>query len=370
MNSGPAQHPMWHDAVQWESYGREASLPTAADVVIIDYRRAGTFLAARSEVHEQRARADVAEARTWGDESLQWLPAMSAARFAAMDQLQGGTFTPHCASIQPAKLVTGLARVAAERGVTILERVRVTAHGDGVVITDRGSIAAKVVVRATEGYTGSLRQHRRQFVPVYSLMLATEPLAEDVLDAIALPEGITFADYRHVIIYGQRTADNRIAFGGRGAPYHFGSATHARFEQVPAVHRALHRMLLEMFPQLTGVKVTHTWGGALALPRDWTVSVGYDRERGFAWSGGYLGDGVTMSFTGGRILAELISGKRSALCELPWVGHTSRQWEPEPLRWLGISAALRAMHWADSAEERTGRASRIADLMNAAVGRG
>ncbi len=342
----------------------------AADLGIdCDYRQAGTFLAARSEVHEQRARADVDQARAWDDDSLQWLPAMSAARFAAMDQLQGGTFNPHCASIQPAKLVTGLARAAVERGVSIFEQVRVSSHADGVVITDRGSIGARVVVRATEGYTGSLAQHRRQFVPVYSLMLATEPLPDAVLAAIALPQGITFADYRHVIIYGQRTADNRIAFGGRGAPYHFGSATHARFEQVPAVHRALHRMLLEMFPQLAGVRVTHTWGGALALPRDWTVSVGYDRERGFAWSGGYLGDGVTMSFTGGRILAELISGKKSALCELPWVGHRSRQWEPEPLRWLGISAALRAMHWADTAEERTGRASRIADLMNAAVGR-
>lgn len=342
---------------------------TAELGIACDYRRAGTFIAARTPVHEQRGREDVAHARTWGDDSMQWLPAMSAARFAAMDQLLGGTFTPHCASIHPAKLVTGLAQAAADRGIRIYERARVRSHADGVVFTDRGSVRADVIVRATEGYTGSLSQHHRDFAPVYSLMLATEPLPPPVLESIALPEGITFADYRHLIIYGQRTADNRIAFGGRGAPYHFASATSPRFDQQPRVHRALHRMLVEMFPQLSDVEVSHTWGGALALPRDWTVSVGYDRSRGYAWSGGYLGDGVTMSFTGGRILAELITGKRSALSDLPWVGHASRRWEPEPLRWLGISAGLRAMSWADASEARCGRPSRIADVINGVLGR-
>ena len=336
-----------------------------------DFKQSGTFVAARSPVQEQRARAEVIDARQWGaaDSDLQWLPAMSAARIAAMDQLLGGTFTPHCASINPAKLVVGLAAEVHRRGVMIHEEVTVASHDEGTVRTSRGIINAQVVVRATEGYTGSMQQYRRSFAPVFSLMLATAPLPADVLDAIALPPGMTFADYRHLVIYGQRTADNRIAFGGRGAPYHFGSRIDARFDQNSDVHTGLHRILVGMFPQLRDIAITHTWGGALAVPRDWTVSMGFDRARKYAWSGGYLGDGVAMSFVGGRLLAELISGKTSALSQLPWIGHESRNWELEPWRFIGITGGLKAMTWADAAEARTGRPSRIAEVINRSLGR-
>jgi len=332
-----------------------------------DYKRAGTFLAARNPLHEQRAHDDVADAKRWGaaDSDLMWTPTLTAMRFAQMDQLQGGTFNPHCASIQPAKLVTGVARAAAQRGVKIHEGVRALRHSDtGTVMTTAGEITAGVVVRALEAYTPSLEGQRRTIAPVYSLMLATERLEEETLQQIGLPAGITFADYRHLIIYGQRTADNRIAFGGRGAPYHFGSKVDASYEQNPQVHAALFDILRDMFPQLDSVKVTHTWGGALAMPRDWTPSVGYDPRRKLAWSGGYLGDGVTMSYVGGRALAELICGRASRLTSLPWIGHHSRTWEPEPLRWMGIQAGLSAMTWADAAERRTGRASHVANVVD------
>ena len=357
-------------AAAMNSMVRELGEVTQGLGIDCDYRRSGTFIAARTPAQEQRARADIAHAKSWGDTDTQWLPTLSAARFAAMDQLLGGTFTPHCASIHPAKLVAGLARVVADRGVRILEGVTVTQLGDGRVGTDRGDIRARVSVRATEGYTNSLPDGGRTFAPVYSLMLATAPLPADVLEAVAVPPGLTFADHRHLVTYGQRTADDRIAFGGRGAPYHFGSATSERFEQVPAVHTGIHRILLDLFPALRDVPVTHTWGGALAVPRDWTVSMGYDAARGFAWSGGYLGDGVTMSFTGGRVLAELITGRRSGLSSLPWVGHHSPRWEPEPLRWLGVTAGLKAMGWADTEERLTGKPSRVAGFINRALGRG
>lgn len=335
-----------------------------------DYRRTGTFMAARTPVHERRAREDVAHARTWHDTDTQWLPALSAAKFARINNMLGGTFTPHCASIHPAKLVRGLANAVAARGVRIVEHTSVTAIDTGHVRTDRGDIATRVTVRATEGYTNALPDGERTFAPVYSLMIATAPLPDEVLNEVGIAAGLTFADHRHLVTYGQLTADNRIAFGGRGAPYHFGSATSARFEQVPRVHTGIHRILVDMFPALRSVPITHTWGGALAVPRDWTVSMGYDEDRGFAWSGGYLGDGVTMSFTGGRVLAELITGRRSALAALPWVGHHSPRWEPEPLRWLGVTAGLKAMSWADTEERLTGKPSKIADLINRALSRG
>ncbi len=178
----------------------------------------------------------------------------------------------------------------------------------------------------------------------------------------------TFSDLRHLIIYGQRTADGRLVFGGRGAPYHFGSAVRPSFDRVPAVFAALQATLIELFPVLRDVTITHAWGGPIGIARDWCASVGLDRSTGIGWAGGYVGDGLSTTNLAGRTLADLITGNDTAITHLPWVGHQSRQWEPEPLRWLGINAGLRAMTWADRSEARTGRQSRVAAAFERLLG--
>jgi glycine/D-amino acid oxidase-like deaminating enzyme len=211
---------------------------------------------------------------------------------------------------------------------------------------------------------------RRAIAPVYSLMIATEPLPAAVWDEIGLAGRQTFGDLRHLIIYGQRTADGRFAFGGRGAPYHLGSAVRPSFDQVPGVFAALRETLAELFPVLgrSGFRVTHHWGGPIGVPRDWCASVGLDRSSGVAWAGGYVGDGVSTTNLAGRTLADLILGTSSELTGLPWVGHRSPDWEPEPLRWLGLNAGLQAMNLADRQEARTGRPSSVARFMGRFLG--
>jgi glycine/D-amino acid oxidase-like deaminating enzyme len=178
----------------------------------------------------------------------------------------------------------------------------------------------------------------------------------------------TFSDHRHVICYGQRTADGRIVFGGRGAPYHYGSATAAHFDREPRVFDSLRDNVIELFPALAGVRFSHSWGGPLGVPRDWHAGVGLDRETGFAWAGGYVGDGVSTSNLAGRTLADLITGVDSDLVRLPWVGHRSRKWEPEPLRYLGVNTGLRVMDSADRRETRTGRPSSLARVVGQFLG--
>jgi glycine/D-amino acid oxidase-like deaminating enzyme len=204
---------------------------------------------------------------------------------------------------------------------------------------------------------------------VYSLMIATGPLPDATWDEIGLGERETFSDFRHLIIYGQRTADGRLAFGGRGAPYHLGSRVAPSYDRVPRVFAALRATLVELFPNLRDVAVTHRWGGPLGVARDWHASVGLDRDTGLAWAGGYVGDGVSTTNLAGRTLADLILQRQSSLVGLPWVGHRSPQWQPEPLRWLGANAALRAMMWADAAETRRGRPSRAASIVNRILNR-
>jgi glycine/D-amino acid oxidase-like deaminating enzyme len=229
-------------------------------------------------------------------------------------------------------------------------------------------VRAPYVVRATEGFTPRLPGLERAVVPVYSLIIATEPLPSAVWDEIGLARRETFSDHRHLIIYGQRTADDRLVFGGRGAPYHLRSRISPAFDRDPRVFAALHATLLDLFPVLKGTRFTHAWGGPLGIPRDWCASVGLDRDTGLAWAGGYVGDGVSTTNLAGRTLTDLILDRSTELTALPWVGHRSPSWEPEPLRWLGINAGLRAMTLADAEESLTGRPSLVARAMAPLLG--
>jgi glycine/D-amino acid oxidase-like deaminating enzyme len=334
------------------------------------YTKGGTLSLIRSRAQVTRARESLEHARSWGDGSddVCLLDAAEAsARLNATDVL-GALFTPHCAAIHPAKLVRGLADVVERGGATIYEGTAATAISAHRVDTRHGIVRADVVIRATEGYTPTIRGNRRALAPVYSLMMATEPLPDTFWDDAGLRHRETFNDLRHLIIYGQRTADGRLAFGGRGAPYHFGSRVAAAYDREPSVFDALRHIVVELFPALADVTVTHTWGGPLGVPRDWFASVGLDRTTGLGWAGGYVGDGVATSNLAGRTLADLITGHDTELTTLPWVDHRSRAWEPEPLRWLGINGSLAVVKSADAAESRTSRPSRRARLVDRLTG--
>jgi glycine/D-amino acid oxidase-like deaminating enzyme len=363
----------------------EVGAVVAAEGIDCDYVKGGTLTLARSAAQLRRVQAEVEEdAEFGGVDDLTLLSARAAGELVGVEGVLGAVATPHCARIQPARLVRGLARVVEGLGGRIAERtparlIRPAVEGSGwitggpvrsgpSVLTASGTVRAQAVVRATEAWTSQLPSSRRDVVPVYSLMVATEPLPASFWARAGLNHGETFTDARHLIVYGQRTADDRLAFGGRGAPYHFGSAIAPSFDRSPAVFTALHRTLEELFPALRGHRFTHGWGGPLGIPRDWHASVGLDPETGLAWAGGYVGDGVGTTNLAGRTLTDLILGRDTGLTGLPWVNHRSPRWEPEPLRWLGVNAGLRAMTAADAEERRTGRASLAARLMSPLIG--
>ena len=326
------------------------------------WAKGGTVQFARSPAQLERAREEVHEARLYGfDEGdIRLLTAAEAQQISGMSSVLGAVFTPHCAAIHPARLARGLAGVLRSRGVTIYEKTEVQRLRQGQLVTATGTVRARHVIRATEGYTAQLAGHERAVVPVYSLVVATAPLPDDVLEQVGMATRPTFNDLRHMIIYGQRTADGRLVFGGRGAPYHYGSTIQPSHDRVPAVFAALRRTLTELFPALQDVTITHTWGGPIGIARDWCASVGLDPSTGIGWAGGYVGDGLSTTNLAGRTLAHLITGTDSELTRLPWVGHRSPRWAPEPLRWLGVNSGLRVMTWADKTEARTGRQSRAA----------
>jgi len=353
-----------HDSVV--EVGRVAE----AEGIDVHYARGGTISLARNEAQFTRARELVDEERelTGDVEQRALLSKGEAESIANATRVLGGTYTPHCAVVHPLKLARGLAACVESRGVSIFERTSVSELRPGAVVTDHGNVRADVVVRATEGYTAGLRRERRRLVPIYSLMIATEPLPDEAWEQIGLRRRETFADLRHMRIYGQRTADGRFAFGGRGAPYHFASRTRPEFDRHPRVHSGLRDVLVDLFPVVADYEVTHEWGGALGIARDWHASVGFDRSQGLAWAGGYVGDGVSTTNLAGRTLAQLITGQGSELTRLPWVGHRSRSWEPEPLRWLGVNGGRLLMATADRSEARSGKPARRARAFGRFIG--
>jgi glycine/D-amino acid oxidase-like deaminating enzyme len=330
------------------------------------FAKGGTIRLARNPAQLARQRTEVAHhQRAFGltDDDLHMLDAAEARAHLDATDVVGGMFYAHTAALDPGRLVRGLGEAVERLGATIAEQTTATAIEPGRVVTDLGTVQADVVVRATEGYTPTLDGHERTLSPLYSLMVATEPLGDDVWAEIGLSERQTFADDRHMVIYGQRTGDGRIAFGGRGAPYGFGSRIDPDIEQRSHIHDRIVASLVELLPILEGVSITHRWGGVLGVPRDWYPSVGLDRTNGIAWAGGYVGEGVSPSNLAGRTLADLITGTDSPRVDLPWVGHRSRKWEPEPIRWLSINGALQVMGQADRSEARSGRESALAKLM-------
>lgn len=326
--------------------------------------RAGTISLARNRVQLDRLRAQAETFARFGlPDAHALLTADEARAHCDATDVVGGSFTPHCATVHPARLTHAVARSAIAAGARVHGGTTVTEIDERRLVTDRGTIRADVVVRATEGYTMQLPGQRRALLPIYSLMIATEPLDDSTWQSIGLHGRPTFNDDRHLVIYGQRTTDGRIAFGGRGAPYHFGSAVRPEFDTHERVRALLTESLRELFPVLHDVAITHHWGGVLAAPRDWTCSVRFDRRTGFATAGGYVGDGVATAHLAGRTLAALVTGSDDdgdrELVRLPWVGHRSRRWEPEPFRWLGVNGGRIAAGRADAAEARTGRRSRL-----------
>ncbi|WP_375737437.1 NAD(P)/FAD-dependent oxidoreductase [Pseudomonas boanensis] len=341
------------------------------------YRKAGVlYCAARYPEQEKRLRAQLADLYTEGlsESDYRWLTPSELSSQLRVSNVLGAIHTPHCATIQPARLVRGLARVVEGMGVQLFEQSPATDWRPGLVSTAQGQLKALWVVPAVEGYAASLPPLGRYQLPVQSLLIATEPLSDAQWADIGLERGQAFSESSRQVTYGQRTADNRLAFGARGG-YRFGGRLRENFH-LSEDEIGLRRYLFgELFPQLRNVRISHAWGGNLGMARRFQPHMLADCKSGIALSGGYGGEGVGASNLGGRTLADLILQKDTTLTRQPWVlGNTpiSRlsRWEPEPCRWLGYNAIIRSFVHEDrvlanpnSAPWRRAMALKLADLM-------
>jgi glycine/D-amino acid oxidase-like deaminating enzyme len=271
--------------------------------------------------------------------------------------VKGALFSPHTAVIHPGKLVRGLAKVVESMGVPIYEQTAVTQVQPGTapsLETTRGVVRAKTIVLCGEAYLSQLAGFHRSVMPVYSLITLTEPLSEAEWAEIGWQDRECVASCRYTVDYLSKTADGRILFGGRGAPYRYASRIDPAMDKHPGTHKMLQDNLRSWFPMLKDVRFTHTWGGPLGWSRDFMPTVSFDPAAGIAMTHGYTGNGVATSNLAGRSLADLILGQDSDLLQLPHINHKTRVWEPEPFRFVGVRYMQREFMRLDRKAESTG----------------
>ncbi len=331
----------------------------AAEGIDCDFVKGGSLHVAQTPLELERV----------AEEDGELLDAEATRARVAVAGALGASFTPHCARVQPAKLARGLARAAERAGALICEGTRATRIAPGRVDTPYGSVRSPFVVRATEGYTAGLPGLRRLLLPLTSAMIVTAPLGPDVWAEIGWERCETLLDGQRRYAYLQRTADGRIAIGGRGVPYRWGSSTDREGPLDPRTVAELRTRLAELFPVLRDVAVDGAWHGVLGVPRDWSPAVGLDRATGIAWAGGYVGEGVAAANLAGRTLRDLLLGRSTELTALPWVGPFARPWEPEPLRFAAVHAVHGLMRFADDRERSGGRPSAAGRAAEAISGR-
>jgi glycine/D-amino acid oxidase-like deaminating enzyme len=332
----------------------------AAEEASIDchYERSGALEIAVNAAQLERLRHEFDRLQDCGfaDSAFRWLDRDAARQTLDVDGALGAIHLQHCAAVQPALLACGLAEALEQRGVTIFEHSPIREFGACDVRSAQGRVLADTVILAAEGYGATLPGRERQLIPVHSMMVATEPLEPSLFDRLGFNRRYCFGNLDRIVTYGQRTADNRIAFGCRGE-YYYGSSIRRRFDGGEPGFRQARDTLLRFFPGLHGVRFTHAWGGSLGVSRTLRPAVCFDPARRFGWAGGYFGNGVAAAHLAGQTLADLILERDSERIHTPWVNpqERDRKWEPEPLRWMGFRSTRALMEIADRSEYRGGQ---------------
>ncbi|MFE3408016.1 NAD(P)/FAD-dependent oxidoreductase [Streptomyces mirabilis] len=348
----------------------------AEEGIEADVHRGGVLEVAYTPAQLARLKAFHEHELSYGEKDRELYGARETVERVRVADAVGSTWTPHGARLHPVKLIKGLAAAAEALGVTIHEKTPVTEIRRKHAVTPYGTVRAPYVLRCTEGFTASLKGQKRTWLPMNSSMIATERLTPEQWATIGWEGRETLGDMAHAYMYAQRTADDRIALGGRGVPYRFGSRTDNDGRTQQATIDALHEILVRFFPSLAGVGVAHAWSGVLGVPRDWCATVTLDRSTGLGWAGGYVGSGVATTNLAARTLRDLIqqdSGQAGPtdLTALPWVDHKVRKWEPEPFRWLGVQGMYATYRTADRRELTThsAQSSRLARMADRVAGR-
>jgi len=290
-------------------------------------------------------------------QDVELLGAAQTRAFVDSPTYLGGLLDRHgVAMVNPARLAWGLADAIERAGGRIHEATRVRrlrSSGDRLAVTTAtGTVRARQVVLATNVFPSPLRRARAYVVPVWDHIIATEPLSQSQRDSLGWHGRQGVGDSGNQFHYYRLSRDERLVFGGYDALYYYGSDLSARRQRRPETEQLLYLHMLATFPGLQGVKITHTWGGAIDTST--RFSAAWQRAFGGRVVSvlGYTGLGVGASRFGAQVCLDLLAGRENERTRLEMVRRPPLPWPPEPLRWLGIQMTRRSIARADEHEGR------------------
>ena len=268
----------------------------------------------------------------------------------------GGTWDrTGCAMVDPARLVWGLRRACRDLGVRLYENTpvrRITRSGAGLRLhTPGGPVDAARVAVATGAHGRLLRRLRHYVVPVYDYALMTEPLRPDQLAAIGWRNRQGVGDGGYQFHYYRITDDDRILWGGYDAVYYPGGRITADRDQRAATFHTLARHFARTFPQLSGIRFTHRWGGVIDVCSRFSGFFGTGFGGRLAYAAGYTGLGVGATRFGANVMLDLLGGERSERTGLAMIRTRPVPFPPEPVR----SGVIQLTRWSIARADRNGR---------------
>ena len=319
----------------------EVGRVTAEEGIDAHYAKGGELEVARAPYDLPKLQKTYDEFRAIGlEDHYQLQDATETKERVNVANAVGSLWNKAGAAIQPARLARGLARAVERLGATIYEQTRVTdftSAPNPSLITERGTVRARSIVLAGEAYLSALPKLNRAIIPVTSHMVVTEPLGPELWEQIHWHERDVLGGFGLNGGYINHTADGRIAFGAYRGNYPYKSRISDEINLDEKIFAHAREATLNWFPMLKGVQFTHAWGGVFGMPRDRMPVMTYDRQTGIASAYGYTGEGVATANLSGRVLADLITETDSPLASLPMTRSEGAKWEPEPIRWAGVT---------------------------------
>lgn len=316
------------------------------------FERTGELDVAVADWQIEGLREDAAALRRLG-ERPEILDADAVRAKVSSPTYRGGLFDPRgVAMVEPARLAWGLAEEAEQLGAVLHEDAAVTGlrdRNDRVELTTtHGTVRARQVVLGTNVFPSPVRRHRPYVVPVWDHLIATEPLTPEQRSSLAWEGREGVGDAGNQFHYYRLTRDDRVVFGGYDALYYYGSGLSAGHQRRPETERMLYAHLLETFPCLEGVRITHTWGGAIDTSTRFSAS--WHRACGGKVASvlGYTGLGVGAARFGAQVCLDLLAGRDNERTGLEMVRKRALPWPPEPVRWAGIQLTRRSIARADA----------------------
>lgn len=324
----------------------------AREAIDAEFSRVGQLVLALTRAHTRDVEVAIASARQLGIDDWRLLDVVETRERLGSPLPLCALFAPRAATVHPAKLASGLARVAEARGVRICEQspvVEIHEHGTGLRLrTERGAILAPRTVLATNAYSHHLLARlTRRFLPLYDYVIASEPLSPSERAAIRWQgrEGVT--DCRNFFNYSRLTADDRVVWGSSEAVYYRGNGVGRPFDHAPAVYAGLEASFRRFFPDLRELRFPFRWGGPIAATTRFTPFFGAHFSGRLVYGLGYTGHGVGTTRVAGRLLAHLALERKSELADLALVRKPPFPYPPEPLRNWAVGRVTRALRALD-----------------------